>query len=57
LSTIQAADRIVVFHKGRVMESGTHAQLMKADGVYARLHRLQFARERANQAPTVQAVQ
>jgi len=43
LSTIQAVDRIVVFHKGRVVESGSHAELMAHQGVYSRLYRLQFA--------------
>jgi ATP-binding cassette subfamily B protein len=43
LSTIQAADRIIVFHKGQVVESGTHAELLAQGGVYARLYRLQFA--------------
>ncbi|NUP12642.1 MAG: ABC transporter ATP-binding protein [Polyangiaceae bacterium] len=45
LSTIRAADRIIVFHKGKVVEHGTHAELLVANGVYARLHALQFARE------------
>jgi ATP-binding cassette subfamily B protein len=45
LSTIRSADRIVVFHKGRVVEHGTHEALLAANGVYAKLHRLQFARE------------
>lgn len=47
LSTIRAVDRIVVFHKGRVVESGRHEELMAKGGVYARLYRLQFAHERA----------
>ncbi len=47
LSTIRAADRIVVFHKGRVVEVGTHEALLEKGGVYARLHRLQFAQKRA----------
>jgi ATP-binding cassette subfamily B protein len=47
LSTIRAADRIVCFHKGRVVEIGTHDELLARGGVYARLYRMQFAHEQA----------
>jgi ATP-binding cassette subfamily B protein len=42
LSTIQDVDRIVVLHHGRVRESGTHAELLAAGGLYTRLYQLQF---------------
>ena len=43
LSTVRKADRILVFHRGRLRESGTHDELVESGGVYATLHRLQFA--------------
>ncbi len=42
LSTIEHADRIIVLDEGRLVESGTHADLLSASGVYAALHRMQF---------------
>jgi ATP-binding cassette, subfamily B, multidrug efflux pump len=42
LSTIREAHRIVVFHRGRVAEQGTHQELLARGEVYAHLHQLQF---------------
>ncbi len=42
LSTIQDCDRILVLHRGRLRESGTHAELLRQRGLYARLYELQF---------------
>lgn len=41
LSTLKNADRIIVFDRGRLLEQGSHADLLAADGVYARLVRIQ----------------
>ena len=43
LSTIEKADRIVVMDKGRIVEQGTHTQLLEKSGWYARLHAKQFS--------------
>ncbi|MDP3277615.1 MAG: ABC transporter ATP-binding protein [Deltaproteobacteria bacterium] len=55
LSTVRSADRVLVFHKGRLAEAGTHAELLAMDGIFARLHRLQF--EHADEATVTLAAQ
>jgi len=42
LSTIQRANRILVLDQGRIVQTGTHAELVVAPGLYQKLHRLQF---------------
>lgn len=51
-STVRMADRIYVLDDGRVVESGSHEQLMEADGKYARLFRLQAAPYREDETPS-----
>ncbi|MDD3433784.1 MAG: ATP-binding cassette domain-containing protein, partial [Tepidiphilus sp.] len=43
LTTVERADRIVVMERGRIVESGTHAQLLAAGGRYAQLYREDLA--------------
>jgi len=47
LSTVVNADRILVFDHGRLVEEGTHQQLVARSGLYARLASLQFAPDAA----------
>jgi len=43
LSTVENADRILVMDKGKIVESGTHKQLLKAKGYYAKLYKKEFS--------------
>lgn len=47
LATVLKADRILVLDKGRLVEEGTHTQLVEKDGIYAHLAKLQFSPEQA----------
>lgn len=51
LSTIEHADRVVAMDAGRVMEQGTHAQLLALGGLYARLHTMQFGAKASGATP------
>ena len=42
LSTVKKADKILVLEKGNIVSEGTHAELIKKNGTYAKLARLQF---------------
>ena len=45
LSTIQTADKIIVLHKGRIMEEGSHQELLNRGGIYYKLYKLQYEHE------------
>jgi ATP-binding cassette subfamily C protein len=51
LSTVRAADVILVVEHGRIVESGTHADLLARGGRYAELYRTQFGTDRRNGIP------
>jgi subfamily B ATP-binding cassette protein MsbA len=48
LSTVESADQIIVLDQGRIVESGTHQELLAASGAYANLYRMQFSDEKAD---------
>jgi ABC-type multidrug transport system fused ATPase/permease subunit len=50
LSTIQDVDTIFVLHKGRLVEQGSHDELLEKDGIYRHLYQLQYARQRETAA-------
>ena len=50
LSTIRAADQVLVIDEGRIVESGSHDELLRAGGLYAELYRTQFAVRQADEA-------
>ncbi|MBR4127450.1 MAG: ABC transporter ATP-binding protein [Alphaproteobacteria bacterium] len=45
LSTIVNADRIYVFNEGKIVDSGTHEELLSRDGIYAQLYKIQFMKQ------------
>ena len=51
LSTIQHADRILVFHKGRLREQGAHQELLAQRGIYYRLYQLQYKEQELHGPP------
>jgi ATP-binding cassette subfamily B protein len=55
LSTIQRADRILVMHKGRLREIGTHQELLALRGIYWKLYQLQYKDQEAGARPLVPA--
>jgi subfamily B ATP-binding cassette protein MsbA len=53
LSTVRRADRLVVLDRGRIVEQGTHAQLLERSGLYARLYERQFRDLRVRAEPAL----
>jgi ATP-binding cassette subfamily B protein len=56
LSTIQRADRILVMHKGRLREAGTHQELLAMRGIYWKLYQLQYKDQEGRVSPSPTAV-
>ena len=55
LSTVQHADEILVLHKGRIRERGTHQELLARRGVYWKLYQLQYKDQEARAASKEEA--
>jgi ATP-binding cassette, subfamily B, multidrug efflux pump len=55
LSTIQRADRILVMHKGKLRESGSHQELLGLRGIYWKLYQLQYKDQEIRGAPMIPA--
>lgn len=51
LSTIRSVDRILVMHKGQIVEQGSHTHLLEQGGIYARLYELQYQEQEPAPAP------
>jgi ABC-type multidrug transport system fused ATPase/permease subunit len=51
LSTVYRADQVLVVSDGEIVQQGTHAQLSRQEGLYRRLHRARFGRQKARTAP------
>ena len=47
LSTIRKADKIIVLEKGNIVETGSHQELLRLGGFYAKLHEMQFEKKKA----------
>jgi ATP-binding cassette subfamily B protein len=55
LSTVQSVDEILVLHKGRIRERGTHQELLARRGMYWRLYELQYKDQEARTAGPAEA--
>jgi ATP-binding cassette subfamily B protein len=53
LSTVRMVDRILVLQRGRMVEQGTHDELLRSGGLYARLHDLHFLRSESGHEPSL----
>jgi len=56
LSTIEKADVILVMERGRIVERGSHSELLAKNGSYARLHAMQFKENKPDEVPLVATV-